>query len=159
MQKYVLTTPEKQRLLISQEEYNGVIMALDTNKKYAVIQGHIIPLSIAPTVSPFANWYATENERLANSGKRLCRKCLKQMDIFDKCPCWEVMGKGEQQNAFIASKLPQLMSGWHKWPELTDEDRRQIDEENSIDPSITRYVEDGEIDGYIDPYTGETMYS
>jgi hypothetical protein len=157
MEVFVLTTPGKQRLLINEKEYKALLECLNKGEKFVVIQGHLISLAIAPAVSPFANWYATENERLANSGKRLCKKCLRQMDVLDKCTCWEIMSKGEKQNAFKAPDIiKEFSAGYYKWPELSEDEKQQLEVKPTV--SIPRYVENRAGMGYIDKESGEEMY-
>ena len=159
---YILTTANHQRLLINKNEYDGLIGALNEDKKFVVMQGHVISLALAPSVSPFANWYATEAERLAVSGKRLCKICLKIMGISDKCGCWEVQGLGKKQDAFVAlpDELKQLAHGAIKsFPKLTEEDKFRLESEEALRQALPEHIENknGQL-GYVDE-AGEEQYS
>lgn len=158
---FVLITAQKQRLIISQKEYDALLDCLNKGQKFVVIQNHLMSLAIAPSVTPFASWYATENERLANSGKRLCRKCLKQMEIMDKCSCWTVMGKGKIQEAFVLSdEIKKFIADYSKkfsWPKLLEEENMQIEIEEAA--RIPQYVERSGHLGYIDEESGEELYT
>lgn len=106
--KYVLTTHDKLRFILDDDNYSEFLKALQENSKAYVIKKYkaVIPLHITPSVVPFEIWYAQENERLALSNHRLCKDCLCIMNIFDKCKCWKEMGVGEEKNAFVG-KLPE----------------------------------------------------
>lgn len=157
-QKYILVTSEKARFFISQKEANAVLQSLEEKKKYVVIQGSIIPILIPPTVLDFGRWYATENDRLAVSGKRLCKICLKVMVIGDGCICWE-RNMGLKQQAFKAlpSELAPILQQitdkftWHSLPSQNDET-----------PAIAepKYHEtNDQVLGYEDEETGEILFS
>lgn len=147
-QKYVLITIDKIKYILNEKEKAGVFSAIQSGEKQIVIQGEMVPLHVTPAVILFSRWYAQELERLANSGKRLCKKCLKIMQIDDKCACWEEMGKAVKQDAFIAP--PEQTSGLFSWPKLTEADKEQIKIEEAARRPIFNYTSNNEIDGYID---------
>ena len=104
----VLITHDKLKFLLNTAECQLFLGAIKNNDKAFVLQRYdnaVIPLHITPTLIPFEIWYAQENERLALTHHRLCKKCMSIMHIEDKCACWE-SGKGEEKNAFVA-KLPE----------------------------------------------------
>jgi len=104
---YVLVSATKKRYALDDIEYQKVLKAIEDDDKAVMVQGSVIPLHITPEVMPFEVWFPQENERLALSGKRLCKKCLCIMDIQDKCSCWKEMGKGEVKSGFQLPVLPE----------------------------------------------------
>ena len=127
MDKFVLITHEKMRFLLNRDEYKIYTNAVKVKAKFVTIQGSFIPLQILPSVFPFGVWYTNENERLANSGKRLCKLCLSIME--GDCKCWD--GK-TKKNAFIPPELPNnvkllLVDAIKSFPKVTKE---EIEEEN-----------------------------
>lgn len=127
MQTHVLITFDKVKFFISEKEGLGIINALNQGQKMAIIQGEVIPLNIAPTIITIERWFAQENERLALTHHRLCKKCLCVMMISDVCSCWEELGKGEQKSAF-GGTLPEgvrqtieLMAKSKSFPSVTTE--------------------------------------
>lgn len=169
MQKFVLVTSEKQRLLIDENEYKALVKAIDANKKYAIVQGFMIPLAIAPSISPFEAWYETETERLANSEKRLCKKCLKIMNIYDKCLCWEQQGTGREQHALkpilpdsVRERLSEISAQKSMPAAQAQITAQEAFAEYSRKPKITTpEVADGAngMLGYRDEESGEIFYS
>jgi len=162
--KFVLISSDKQKFIISQIEFDLIFGALEDGAKYIRLQKSLLPLNMAPTIIPFARWYAQELERLVLTGKRLCRKCLKIMTITDKCDCWQATGKGKSQDAFLAPKeqMSGIVSDFAKkmsFPELTEADRAAIALENANTEEPTEYIERGGSDGYIDPESGEEHFS
>lgn len=163
--QYVLITPNKMKLLLSQQENMAVQRAIVNNDKAVFVQGATISLNIVPEIYPVEIWYAQENERLANNGKRLCKKCLSIMNIDDKCTCWTEMSKGDDKNAF-KSELPESVKGAVKqiaenksFPKITELDIEQeklLSGEFKHKPKmITGEDDDGS--WYIDE-SGEKMY-
>lgn len=131
MNNFVLITPEKVRLLISETEYKAYLKALNSKAKFIMIQQSLIPLQVLPTVFPFDTWYANENERLAMTGKRLCKLCLCIMSMYDSCPCWSEKGRNEAKNAFKQPQLPEsvkkLLPTVKRFPQIGE-----IEEENVL---------------------------
>ncbi len=156
MEKYILITAAKLKYILSEKEKQAVFTAISEKEKQVVIQGEMIPLHITPSVVKFERWYAQELERLALSGKRLCKKCLKIMDIVDKCSCWEETGTGKKQDAFIAptEQIKQITDKW-SFPALTEEDKIGIEEDEEKRLAAPQYTENG----YIDKESGEEMHS
>ena len=79
------------------------------------------------------------------------------MEIQDKCPCWENMSKGEKQNAFKAPEGVEKLASNFAWPELTEEDKREI-EKSEAEKSTVQMIERNGMDGYIDE-NGEEIFS
>lgn len=132
MSNFVLTTSEKTRFLLSKEEYKAFLQAVKNKVKFVTIQGAFIPLQILPSVVPFHTWYFNETEKLAVSGKRLCKLCLSVMENRDVCACWPEMGKDEKRIAFkfkeIAPKLfERLQSKIKDFPQLAEGEAEEAD--------------------------------
>lgn len=84
---YVLTTGNGTRFLISEEESGIVFGAMKRNDKAVIIQGQLISLQIVPEIIKYDVWFAQENVRLGNQGKKLCKKCLGVVVIGGFCSC------------------------------------------------------------------------
>ena len=158
---YVMETINKARYLINENEKNALYEAIRQHENHVVLQGEMIPLSAPPAVMKFARWYAKENERLAVSLKRLCKKCLKVIGIQDRCLCWK-SEQGKNQDAFIA--LPDEIRGIihgaaRGFPALTPGEKAQIEYEKSQMPNQVRQIETSGVDAYIDAETGEEIFS
>lgn len=95
--KYKMITSDRVKFDLTEEERNAVNKALVAGQKFVIIQGCTISLAIAPTILPFETWIENENERLVTSGKRLCKKCYKIMDVETGCVCWNKNERGEEQ--------------------------------------------------------------
>lgn len=157
---YVMITIQKMRYLLSEKEKNAVFDDIQDGKPCTVVQGEMIPLQAPPTIVSFPRWWAAENERLAVSGKRLCKKCLKVMDAAGSCVCWKQNG-GEKQDAFVAVPeeiLKIVHAGAKSFPELTDEDKFQIEVEQFDVNKTPQLVSQNGMMGYINPETGEEMF-
>ena len=162
--------PDKMKLLLNEEEKEAVIKAIQQGDSYVVLRGQMVSLQIIPTVLTFETWYTQENEKLALSGKRLCKKCLSIMAISDKCACWEG-GKGEERNAFKETPLPELVESAIKqitekksFPVLKNIDKSELlyreAKERLAQSRYEFYNDDGSgTDFYIDEETGEKRYS
>lgn len=159
MQKYILITHDKIKFILSEMEYKAIIQVIAAGKKQVMVQGELIPLNIIPSVVKFERWYAQENQRLALTNYRLCKKCLSAMRIDNVCACWDEKGLGEDKNAFIEIDLPQsvkqIISGIAKskqFPALSSEDIADIEAEKQKrivtntgeDETGSYFLEDGE---------------
>ena len=136
-------------MIINQSEYDGLYLALEKGKKFAMLQNSIISLAIAPAVTPFEQWFVNENERLASFNKRLCKLCLSVIDaITNVCYCMSEKGTGRNQHALVgnnAERRARLM-----------EEVRKITAKMSA-PRVVAAQD--EADFYTDDETGERMYS
>jgi len=168
MQKYVMTTTDKTKFILSEEEKEAVFKAvLNGKQKQIVVQGQMIPINIAPTIITMERWWSQENERLALTHHRLCKNCLSIMHIQDKCPCWKTMGKGELKSGIEAPLLPQgvadtiqQLADKKAFPQLDRFDRAKLeDEEKQARLANANRAISTQEGAYIDPETGETFYS
>lgn len=107
--KHVLITSEKMKFLISDEEKKAVVQRLLQKEKFVVLQGEVVPLAIAPTISTFDRWFAQENERLKTYSMKLCKKCLCARHVSERCQCWESDG-AKLQHAFGYGNSVKLIS-------------------------------------------------
>ena len=135
-EKYILTTIDKTRYVLSESEKDAVFKAIVEREKMVIIQGDMVPLHVTPSIVKFDRWWASESEKLIVSGKKLCRDCFKIYYVNDVCKCWQkVLGK--KQNAFIAEKeeLPSLIKQAadivKSFPVLTDDDKMKIEAEQN----------------------------
>lgn len=158
MGKYIIITGSKKKFLISEKESKAVINALNKDAKFVMLQGQIIPLQIIPEILKFETWYIQENERLRLTNKRLCKKCLRTMEMIGPgCDCWN-RNSGKGQNIF----KPQLPESIKKQIQGTIKEFPKLEEGEIIEENKKQadYIEgpDGEL-GYKDEESGETMYS
>ena len=93
---YVLITHDKTKYLITAEQRKEVLIAIDRGRKSTILggveDGDLISLQIQPTIRKFDRWVASENARLAEFNKRLCRKCYSVIDPSG-CICWSKLCK------------------------------------------------------------------
>lgn len=82
-----MITSEKVKYLLSDEEYKGILSALDQGLKSAFIQNEVVPLTIPPTITRLTRWLAQEKQRLYLRGMTVCKKCYSMKSIRDRCPC------------------------------------------------------------------------
>lgn len=159
--KYILITHDKLKFILDDENYEKFLEALAKNDKAFVIKKYktVIPLHITPTVVPFEIWYTQENERLALTHHRLCKKCLSIMAIEDKCTCWREQGTGEEKNAFVGilpesvkERLGKITES-KSFPKLDNWDKGQIE----VEEAKRNKPRLGE-GWYEDPETGERIY-
>ena len=106
--KYKMLTSDRVKFDLTEEERIAINKALVAGQKFAIIQGCTISLAIAPTILPFDTWVANENERLVTSGKRLCKKCYKIMDVESGCTCWHKNERGDLP-ALLPKEVKQFM--------------------------------------------------
>jgi len=158
---YILYTHDKRKFIINETEKEAAFKAVMNSEKALFLHGEMIPLQIAPTIMKFERWYTQENERLAMTDRRLCKKCLSIMSIFDSCACWENTGKGEEKNAIagVLSESLNKLAESKKFPALTEEDKEDIEAEKKALNEAPEYVEIGGQLGYKDEESGEIMYS
>lgn len=154
--KYILVTHDRLRFILDEGNYASFLKAIKNNDKAYVVGKYktVIPLHITPTVMPFEIWYAQENEKLAMSGKRLCKKCLSIMEFKDGCICWK-MKKGEKKNAFIG-EVPQMakdainkIAESKSFPKVSQLD---VDLEEKPDKRRLKTGSDGGGDFYLDEH-------
>ena len=156
--KFVLITSDKLKYIINEGEYNALLEAINRNDKAFIIRKYkaLIPLHITPSIAPLEIWYAQENERLALTHHRLCKKCLRIMLIADKCVCWPKTGKSEKGNAFMNELPPTLKNALAEiasrkvFPKLDEADKSGIEFNNNRGVEPPRMVEDGGVEGYVD---------
>lgn len=158
--EYILITADKTKLLISKDQRDAVMTAINNNAKCAIIQDQVISLQIMPSIFTFDTWYTQENSRLSNTDRRLCRKCLNPMDIFTGCKCWESNGAVKEKTHAFASVLPpelkrQLLP--KPFPDLTETDKLGFGLSEQGMMVVTGEDQTGEY--YIDEESGEKMYS
>lgn len=163
--RYVLITSDRLKYILNEEENKKVVQAILRNDKAALIQDSVIPLHITPAITPFEVWYAQENERIALTGHRLCKKCLRTMEIQDKCTCWQEQGKGENKNAFKEPVLPESvheaikqMADKKNFPQLSEIEKLEVENEEKLLQRPTCNADD-KGDYYEDSETGEKTYS
>lgn len=166
--KYVLITHDKLKFIIDDENYMAFLKAIENNDKAFVIKKYkaVVPLHITPTIIPLEVWYPQENQRLALTHHRLCKKCLSIMHIQDKCSCWEETGKDEDKNAFI-QKLPDSVTeavneiaNKKTFPQLDKFEKAEVEEQEKKLRLANANKAICEQEGvYIDPETGERFYS
>lgn len=161
MDRYILMTADKSKFVLNEKERETVFNAIQNGDAFVALRKEMISLQIIPTIITLERWWSQENERLAVSGKRLCKKCLGVMTIQDKCACWEVQGKGEIKHGIETPKLPggideslKEIANKKSFPKLGNWEKGQVEvEEKAIEK-----LPSGE-GWYTDPETGETFYS
>lgn len=164
MKPYILTTVDKHKMLISGDERNAILAAVNSGEKAIVIQDCLISLAIVPEVMPFIRWFEQENDRLKNSQKRICKKCLGVMDIEVGCVCWD-RNTSATKNPFILPESIRRQLGissasMQSFPELTafeiewDAAAAEYQAKRQVE-----YIGGNRALGYIDPATGEAMFS
>lgn len=156
MERYVMFTGNKQRFLINEAEKKAIYEAVSNDEKKIIIQGELIPLQIIPEIVSFKRWVVNEENRLANFGKRLCRLCFNAMK--DVCQCWPNQSTGKEQNAFFLPKetIKEIAKNF-EWPSLSKSEQALIAEDNGT--KRLPIPNNDLMDGYIDPETGEEIYS
>jgi len=158
---YVMETIQKARYLLNEREKQEVYEAIAEHESHVIIQGDMIPLAATPSIMSFSRWWAKENERLAVSGKRLCKKCMKVMEMQDKCICWD-SNLAKKQDAFVA--LPEevsriLHSKVRSFPKLTTQDKLELEQQDQLRLTAPDYVEQTGGLGYRDKESGEIFFS
>ena len=161
MGKYVMIMADKNKFILNEDEKVGVFDAVQNGESFVFLKGEMVSLQIIPTVITIERWWSQENERLAVSGKRLCKKCLGVMMIEDKCPCWEVQGRGEIKHGIETPLLPgtvkeaiQQVADKKSFPKLGNWEKGQVKAEEEA----AKQLPSGE-GWYTDPETGERMYT
>lgn len=154
MERFVMFTSNKQRFLINQAERDAIIQSVSAGEKMIVIQGELISLQIIPEIVSFERWVVNEENRLANFGKRLCRLCFNAMK--DVCQCWPNQSTGKEQNAFFLPKesIKEIAESF-QWPNISKTGQALIAEDGGRQSIPNNQL----IDGYIDPESGEEIYS
>lgn len=156
MERFVMFTGNKQRFLINEVEKTAIIQAVSNDEKKIIIQGELIGLQIIPEIISFKRWVVNEENRLANFGKRLCRLCFNAMK--DVCQCWPNQSTGKEQNAFFLPKETMKEIAKHfEWSSLTKGEQALIAEDGG--KSLLAVPNNDLMDGYIDPESGEEIYS
>lgn len=123
--KYVLITADKTKFIVSKEERDSVLQSVNSGAKAILIQDTLISLAIAPSVIPFDRWWAQQEDDLARSEKRRCKKCLRIFSAEGVCPCWE-SGGGKERDAFVAPLKELQGIKLLGWPELTNFEKSQV---------------------------------
>lgn len=149
-------TSNKQKFLINQSERDAILRSVAGGEKMIVIQGELISLQIVPEIISFKRWVINEENRLANFGKRLCRFCFNAMK--DVCQCWPNQSTGKEQNAFCVPKetIAQIAKNF-EWPNLSKSEQALIAEDGGR--NLLPVPDNDLMDGYIDPESGEEIYS
>jgi len=163
MGKYIMTTGGKEKFVLTENEAEAIKRSVRNGDAFTVIKGEMVSLQIVPSVIRLERWYAQENERLALTHHRLCKKCLSVMQIADKCPCWKESGKSENKHAFVAPELPdsvkesvRKVSSGMGFPGLSDGEKAEVEAEDlAMDKRLTMPAPGG---GFIDKDTGEVHY-
>lgn len=166
---YVMITADKMRFLLSEQEYRSVVVAIAQNLKSIFIQQCTVSLAITPTVMPYEKWYAIENEKLFQSGKRLCRLCGSAMGMIGGCPCWHKNGDNEK-NPYEVKKLPESLQKMladmvkiKTFPALTEAEKEKVESENNEIEVRQRIAETNKMKNkgpdFWNDKNGDVMYS
>lgn len=121
--KHVLITSEKVKYFISDNEKNHVYGLIKAKEKYAVIQGDLIPLNITPSIISFDRWFENESKYLAMKSKKMCKRCLKLLDVDERCDCkpkqlqLEERGQQPPVSADVLKKSRDEIAKKFSWPE------------------------------------------
>ena len=105
---HILITSDKKKYILSESEKDNIYNAILTDQRCAILQGDMISLQIVPMVMEFNKWLSQENDELARSNKRRCRKCLNIIDaITNVCNCMKEKGIGRTQHAILPANNDQ----------------------------------------------------
>lgn len=122
----------KERIILTPGQKNSIFDAVEKGKAYAIIGDEMISLQIIPTIFKLERWYSQENQRLANSNKRLCRFCFSSMDVMAGCVCWPKNG-GVKQDAIEGVKLPSwILEKFGNFPELNGPSLNELEEKEDF---------------------------
>lgn len=150
MKPYLLITADKFKFEINVEEKAAIIKAINRGDKLLEIQDSVISLAITPTIVKAERWWAQENERLATTEKRLCKKCGSIMDMASGCTCWEMRG-AKERNPFLLELPESIKQIVHNGVRV--QSFPTPTEEEVYEAAGTRYLENKEEDD------GEPLYT
>lgn len=103
-----MMTADKLRFILSEQERGLVLQEFNKGAKAVFVQDSLISLAIAPTITEYERWFAQENERLFERGKRLCKKCGSIMDVGFGCICWGKHGEYKSE-PIRSSEVPDAL--------------------------------------------------
>jgi hypothetical protein len=134
--KYVLITSEKIKYFISEQEKNHIFGLIDQKDKFAMIQGDIVPLHITPSVIKFERWFENESKFLALKSKKMCKRCLKLIDLDERCDCGpkhlQLAEKAEHEpiSADVLKKSREQVAKKFSWPDKNIPNQTTENEKN-----------------------------